>query len=73
MEKQRHLVIIVLLFFLRLTLIAQPEKTYTKAEKPWVWWFWMGNIVSHESIQATLQSFQHSGFGGVTYDFHLWG
>ena len=42
------------------------DTTFSISERPWIWWFWLGNIVSEKSIDEDLQSFQRSGFGGVT-------
>ena len=67
--------IFVVIFFWLLLIIpsaAQPviQKTesqkYTSEEKPWIWWFWLGNIVTEKSIEQQLESFKKSGFGGVT-------
>lgn len=41
------------------------KNTYVSTERPWVWWFWMGNVVTNESIARALQSFHDCGFGGV--------
>ncbi len=46
--------------------LKQIDSEYSSSERPWVWWFWLGNIVTESSIEQQLQSFQKSGFGGVT-------
>jgi hypothetical protein len=43
-----------------------PAPVYLSTERPWVWWFWMGNVVTENSIDSDLWSFHKSGFGGVT-------
>jgi hypothetical protein len=63
--------IIFYCFFLRVPSTAQPAKQksgvemYTSEEKPWIWWFWLGNIVDEKGIDQQLESFRKSGFGGV--------
>lgn len=34
--------------------------------RPWVWWFWLNNNVSRESITVDLQELKAKGIGGVT-------
>ena len=37
----------------------------TKEHKPWTRWWWMGNGVSREGIEAQLVAFSEAGMGGV--------
>ena len=34
--------------------------------RPWVWWFWLNNNVSKQSITADLEELKDKGIGGVT-------
>lgn len=34
--------------------------------RPWVWWFWLNNNVTKQSITADLQELKDKGIGGVT-------
>src|SRR4249920_1164920 len=34
-------------------------------EKPWTYWWWMGNAVDSANIDLQLKQFQQSGIGGV--------
>jgi hypothetical protein len=36
------------------------------AARPWVWWFWLNNNVSKETISADLKELKAKGIGGVT-------
>lgn len=42
------------------------EAAFSSEERPWIWWFWLGNVVTRESIGKHLESFSKSGIGGVT-------
>jgi hypothetical protein len=36
------------------------------AARPWVWWFWLNNNVSKQTITADLEELKAKGIGGVT-------
>ncbi len=36
-----------------------------KTEKPWTYWWWMGNAVDRPNIQLQLSEFAEAGLGGV--------
>lgn len=40
-------------------------RKYTAEERPWVWWFWLGNIVSEKLIDQHLTAYSKAGYGGV--------
>ena len=66
----------ILIFFLAFTsgllqLEAQSviswndARKYAAEERPWIWWFWLGNIVSEELINQHLTAYSKAGYGGV--------
>lgn len=44
---------------------AQKIEQYTRTEKPWTYWWWMGSAVDETNITHQLRSFAKAGFGGV--------
>ena len=46
--------------------LAKGFQTPPDSARPWVWWFWLNNNVSKESITADLQELKDKGIGGVT-------
>lgn len=61
----------LLFFFLSATLLARQADSphsaqkYNAEERPWVWWFWLGNIVSEDLIDQHLHAYAKAGYGGV--------
>lgn len=73
MKKFRRVVYIYVLFVLFYNSVIpvtannyKSDPIFSSTERPWVWWFWMGNIVSEKDLDQQLESFHRSGFGGVT-------
>jgi len=62
---------LLLLFSSGLVLEAQQivsqndARKYSAEERPWVWWFWLGNIVSEDLIDQHLTAYSRAGYGGV--------
>jgi hypothetical protein len=46
--------------------LAQGFHNPPDSARPWVWWFWLNNNVSKESITLDLQELKDKGIGGVT-------
>ncbi len=66
--KPGHIAFIALWLLCMINSNAQQQaavKTFASTEKPWVWWFWMGNVVTEKDIRQQLLSFKQSGFGGA--------
>lgn len=40
-------------------------RRYSAEERPWVWWFWLGNIVSEDLIDEHMEAYSKAGYGGV--------
>lgn len=40
-------------------------QSYSAEERPWIWWFWLGNIVSEDLIDQHLHTYAKAGYGGV--------
>lgn len=47
-------------------LCATIQSSFSTNERPWVWWFWMGNIVNEKLIDQHLSAYATAGYGGVT-------
>lgn len=45
--------------------IGKGIEEYTAEERPWIWWFWLGNIVSEDLIDQHLTAYSKAGYGGV--------
>lgn len=62
---------LLLLFSFGLMLEAQQvvsrndARKYTAEERPWIWWFWLGNVVSEDLIDQHLATYSKAGYGGV--------
>lgn len=46
--------------------LSRGFQTPPDSARPWVWWFWLNNNVSKESITADLKELKAKGIGGVT-------
>lgn len=68
---KNYLLSILWLIVCSVSLIAQPIvldggiKNYKAEERPWLWWFWLGNIVSEKLIDQHMKAYAQAGYGGV--------
>jgi hypothetical protein len=46
--------------------LATGFQTPPDSARPWVWWFWLNNNVSKQSITSDLEELKDKGIGGVT-------
>ena len=46
--------------------VGQGVSSPPNSARPWVWWFWLNNNVSRESITRDLEELRAKGIGGVT-------
>ena len=46
--------------------MAKGFQSPPNSARPWVWWFWLNNNVSRESITQDLEELRAKGIGGVT-------
>ncbi len=54
-----------LLIILFISFSCQKEKKADCVEKPWAYWWWMGNSVTKDGITENLKKMADAGFGGV--------
>ena len=72
MKKQSILPVFLVLSLLSSALrgaadeLSQGFQTPPGSARPWVWWFWLNNNVSKESITGDLEELKAKGIGGVT-------
>ncbi len=57
--------LLISLFLLQANLIAQNTLSFNKEEKPWTYWWWLGNAVDSANIKFNLEEFRKAGIGGV--------
>ena len=46
--------------------LAKGFQSPPNSARPWVWWFWLNNNVSKQSITVDLEELKAKGIGGVT-------
>lgn len=70
--RESRIVAVVLLFCLFSCSLAAADdlaagfRNPPGTARPWVWWFWLNNNVSKESITRDLEQLKAKGVGGVT-------